>query len=192
MGTSKIITPTGTLSYPNLAKPRAVQAGQKEKYGVALVFPPGADLDALKMAALAIATDKCGGLEKAKTMIKVGSIHWPFNSDWEKKGYPEGSTYINARSDNKPGACYAYPGEDGKPASMADADIEKELYPGAQVRLSVTAFWFDKGLKKGVSFGLNNVQKLGEGPRLDNRKEAREEFDADLNAKPADLASMGL
>jgi hypothetical protein len=58
------------------------------------------------------------------------------------------------------------------------------------VRASLRAFAYDTNGNKGVSFGLNNIQKLGEGQRLDGRKAATDEFDADLSQAPADISAV--
>jgi len=56
------------------------------------------------------------------------------------------------------------------------------------VRASVTAFAYDRPESKGVSFGLNNIQLLdGTTPRLDGRKAAEDEFEADASMQPASL-----
>ena len=64
-----------------------------------------------------------------------------------------------------------------------------EVYAGAIVRASVTSFSYDVSGNKGVSFALNNVQKIRDGERLDGRARAQDDFQADPNAK-ADLADM--
>jgi hypothetical protein len=64
------------------------------------------------------------------------------------------------------------------------------MYPGAQVRGSVSAFGYDYQGNKGVSFGLNNLQKLGEGERIDGRVAADAEFDVDMSESPADLEHL--
>jgi hypothetical protein len=45
-------------------------------------------------------------------------------------------------------------------------------------KVSMTAFPYTFGSKKGVSFGLNNVQILGGGDSLTGGKRAEEDFDA--------------
>lgn len=191
----KIITPIATLSYPHVAAPQPLsakdmKAGKKPKYGVALVFAPGTDLTGLQAAILEAATDKWGG--KAKSVI-AGQRYKTLRDDVaDKPGYPEGAIFLNARSEDKPGCVYAWPDPvTGKPALVPDAQIGKQFYPGAQVRASITAFAYDTDGNKGVSFGLNNLQFVADGPRLDGRKAATEEFESDPNAmKPADLTDV--
>lgn len=182
----KLLTPQATLSYPHIDEPVPPMNGKGEpKYSVALVFPAGADLSMLQAAVLEAATDKWG--TKAAALLKSGGLKNPFRTDGEAKGYGEGSVYFNARSTEKPGAVYLWADPaTGKAMIIPDDLRKKELYAGAQVRASITAFAYDNE-GKGVSFGLNNIQKLGNGPRLDGRKAADEEFEADLSMEPAPM-----
>lgn len=188
--TTKVITGPAMLSYPHLDKAQKAQKdGDKEKFTATFVFAPGTDLAALEAAANEAAEDRFGS--KGPAMLKSGAIRSPFRSDAAAKGYEDGSTFINTRSDRQPGLVYLHAGPDGKsPAEVEQQDITEVFYPGALVRASVVAFAYDTGTNKGVSFALNNIQKLGDGARLDNRVKATDEFDADLNAAPADLSSL--
>lgn len=191
---TRVITPAATLSYPHLFEATTGPGGEgKPKFSATLVFAPGTDITALKQAAIAAARAKFG--DKTEALIRAGKIAMPFREDAEDKGYPEGSVYINCRSDQSPGLVSRYKGPDNKP-SIITKDMQKpgdpnELYPGCQVRASVVAFGYDfQGMKKGVSFALNNVQKLGDGTRLDNRRAASDEFEADLSEAPASLEDL--
>jgi hypothetical protein len=188
--TTLVMTPVATLSYPHIHEPQPPQPGStaKPKYSAVFVFPAGTDLSALKAAALAAATEKWGA--KGAARVTVGGKGSTFRSDVEGK-YPEGSIYISARSEQKPGAVYRWAGPDGKkPATIENEKLKDVLYPGAQVRGQLRAFAYDKAGNIGVSFALNNIQKMGEGERLDNRQDAADAFDADLSAVPADLKEL--
>ena len=202
---TKVITPPAILSYPHLdiavqgtdadGKPQG-----KPKFSCALVFAPGADLTSLKKAALAAAEAKWPGkvaemIQKHKASIAAGGpflFRLPFRTD-AKEGYPDGATFINVRTERAPQCVYAHaaPGTD-KPELIPAEKISEVLYAGAQVRASLNAFAYDTKGNKGVSFALNNVQKLGEGERLDNRTAAIDEFAVDLSATPSDLSALGI
>lgn len=174
----KVITPEATFSYPHLFRPQAAQEGGKEKYSLTLVFDEGADLKELKAAAVEAAQEKWG--DKAKSMIQKGQLRFPFRDDGEEKGYPEGSIFINARSDRRPGVVSIIPDpQTGKPMVIDD---EEQIYPGVIGRASLTAFGYDVSGNKGVSFALNNVQKIRDGERLDGKVKAEDEFEADASA----------
>lgn len=186
----KIISPECVLSYPHLDEPVAAMNGQGEpKYSCTLLFAEGADLAAMQAAVIEAAVDKFGA--KAVQMLKTGALKIPFRTDWEAKGYPEGTTFINVRSAQAPGLVYAHrdPGTK-KPAIVPGDKITEVFYAGAHVRASLAAFGYDTSGNKGVSFGLNNLQKLSDGPRLDGRKAADDDFEATEELAPADLADL--
>jgi hypothetical protein len=187
-----VITPKATLSYPHLDQPQKPQKPtDKPKYSATFVFAPGTDLSSLEKAVMAAGEEKWPG--KFAEMVRIQAVRLPFRKDAEAKGYPAGSIFVNTRSEQKPGAVYSHaaPGSD-KPATIPDDKIREELYPGAQVLGQIRAFSYDNSGNRGVSFALNNIQKIGDGERLDNRQAATEAFAADLNAAPANLAKLGL
>lgn len=193
----KCITPLCILSYPRLDKPTPGEDGKPDKYSAALVFSPEllADpaekklFDELQAAGVAAIQDKFG--TNADKIMRRESFKKGFRRDIEGKGYPEGSIYINARSEQKPGIVYGYAGPDGRPARMPDDKIKSEMAAGYIVRASVTPFAFDRPDNKGLSFALNNLQFIRIGPRLDGHAAPEDEFSVDLNAAPASLADVG-
>ena len=188
-----VITPEATLSYPHLDVPQQPKKPtDKAKYSSTLVFDPGTNLDAMMAAAMAAGEEKWGA--KFAEMVRIQAVRMPFRKDAEAKGYKAGSVFVNARSEQKPGVVYRHAGPDGKPAIIPDSKIKEEMYPGERVRAQIRAFAYDTSGNKGVSFALNNVQRMGNGtaPRLDNRQAATDAFEADLNAAPADLQKLGL
>lgn len=193
---TSVITPKCMLSYPRLAT--AVQGKNKDgtpkgnpKFSACLVFPPGTDLAPMKAAAFAAAQAKFG--TDAADKFKSGAIKSPFRTDIGDRGYEAGSVFMNVRTEKRPGCVYLHAGPDGKkPAVIAQADIEDVLYAGCFVRASLNAFYYDTDGNRGVSFALNNVQKMSDGTRIDGRKAAEDEFESDLSAAPADLGAMGL
>jgi hypothetical protein len=166
-------TPEAILSYPFLFNPRANDEG-KLKFSASLVFPAGTDLTELKTAVLDAAREKFG--TKADELIRLKKIHTPFRDDWESKGYPEGSTFINVTTEKKPGIVSIYRGADGKPAPITDPEL---IYPGCIVMASIVAKYFEAKGKKGITFYLNNLQKRRDGERLDGRMKAEDEFAAE-------------
>jgi len=53
-----------------------------------------------------------------------------------------------------------------------------EVYSGCYARVSLNAFAYSQAGNKGVSFGLNHVQKLADGDFLGGRSRAEDDFDA--------------
>lgn len=201
----KIITPVAILSFPHFDEP--VQGTDAEgkpqgkpKYSGAFVFESGTDLSEAKAAALEVAEARWPGkvkemISKSKKSTDAGSnptFRMPFRTDG-KDGYPEDCTFFNARSEQRPQCVYAAADPDtGKPKRVPVSEVRGEFYPGCKVRASVTFFSYDTRGNKGVGVGLNNVQKVGEGERLDSRTAADDEFTVDLSATPASLKSLGI
>lgn len=190
-----VVTPKAILSYPHLDKPQAgKKSTDKAKYSAALVFPEGSDLSALQAAVIAAAEEKFG--TKGVEMLRTGALRSPFRKDAEAKGYKPGSVFINTRSERKPGLVYLHAGSEkdanGKPlpARIPDDKVRDDLYPGCFVRAQLRAFYYDSEGNKGISFALNNVQKLGDGERIDGRQDATDVFEADLSAAPASLDGL--
>lgn len=187
MSDKKVITPEAMISYPHIFSPQApMSQGDEPKYGAAFVFEEGTDLTELKRAVVAAAKERWG--EKAIDMMRKGQLRNPLRTDVEGKGYPEGSVFINAKSKRQPGVVSTIPdpNNDGKPMRVTDP---AEIYPGAIVKASLVAFAYDYQGNKGVSFGLNNIQKIRDGDRLDGKVAAVDEFDADQDAV-ADLSDL--
>lgn len=169
----KIITPEFIASYPVLFEPKADDRGELF-YSVALVFPAGTDLEALKADAMAVGKAKWGA-----KYVPGPSFHFPFRTDAEAKGYPEGSTFFSAKTKSKPGIVSRYAGPDGKPQVITDPEA---IYPGVILRASIRFYAFESDKKKGVGVQLNNLQKVRDGERMDGRMKAEDEFDADGEA----------
>jgi hypothetical protein len=193
---TKVISPKAVASYPHLDKPQVAEEGQTPKYSIALLFTPEmlkdpaekARFAAMKAAVLTAAEEKWPG--KSTEMLKKKQLRLPFREDWEAKDHPEGTVFCNVRSTQPPAVVYAHAGPDGKPARMPVEQIKDEVYAGAIVRASLSAFGYDKAGNRGIAFGLNNIQKLGEGDRIDGRAAAEDEFDVDLSAAPANLEDL--
>lgn len=194
---TRVQTPAAKLSYPHLFEPwsnvkNISYAPAEPQYSCALVFVPaimqaypklGTDLKTVKQAVLAAGRAKW---TKFDEMVKAGRLKLPFRDDVAAKGYPEGSIFINVRSNQKPGIVMPHAGPDGKPMQLTDTAL---IYPGAIVRASLTAFAYDN-VSQGVSLALNNIQWLGHGDRLDSRVEAGDEFEALEDSEPADIDDL--
>ena len=184
----RVMTPPAILSYPHLFEPVAGPDGGEPKYSATFIFPKGTDLAVLKAAAMAAGRAKWGA--KFEEGLRNGSRKFPFRTDVEEKGYPEGSTFFTARSKQAPGLASRYKGPNGKATPITKEQQVPgnagELYAGCMVRASLVAFAYDN-VSKGVTFALNNIQKLDEGKRLDNRRAAEDEFTDNLSDEPASL-----
>lgn len=164
----KVTTPKGRVSFPHVFKAHSGFEGQKEKYSLTLLIPKATDLSEMKRAAFAAATRKWGPKEQGKW---PRSLRMPFR-DGDEKSHLEGYTghwILSLSSDQRPGLV------DKDSAPIVD---DGTFYAGCYARATVSAFAYDKGGNRGISFGLQNLQKLGEGEPFSGRKRAEEDFDA--------------
>lgn len=176
----RVKLPFAILSYPNFKEPRMVGDATKATYSCALLWDKSTDLSELEEACRAVAVERWGE-EKATKMLKNGGLKWPlkdgdrYAATKDGNEIYEGKVYINAKSEEQPGMVGPRKGTDGKPETY-DAS---QFYAGCIVRASVAVYAFDHPQGgKGVGIGLNNVQFAKNGPRLDNRKSAADDFDA--------------
>ena len=156
----KVMTPEFRASYANVWEPRAMDEKQEKKYSLMMVFPKGADLSALKKAAAQVLIDKFGA-DQAKWPKNLRS---PFRDQGDKiedpnnpGPYVPGATFISASSKQKPGIVDA--------AAQPIIDTS-EFYSGCYARATIRPFYYDNSGNKGVSFGLQNIQKLRDGEPL--------------------------
>lgn len=175
----KLLTPKARLSYPTLFRARAQQEGQEEKFSCALIF----DAEAQKTPEFAAMKAAAGAAAKAKWGDKIPSnMRNPFRDGAEKdsEGYGPGTIFINVSSKQKPGVVRK---TGPRPEDIESIFDENDVYAGMYVVVSVSPYAYDAKGNKGVSFGLNNVLKVGEGDPLGGRSSAANDF-AGIAAPP--------
>lgn len=127
----------------------------------------GTDLTDLKRAVAAAATAEWGERSKWPQGLKL-----PFRDGDEKSdlaGY-EGTTFCSASSKSRPQVI------DQKLNPIVAED--ESFYSGCYARATLIAYAWSNKFGKGVSFSLQNLQKLGDGEQFSGRRNATEEFDA--------------
>lgn len=181
---TKVITPEAIISYPHIFEPQTPPGASEPVYSCALVFLDDVDISEMKTAVTAVAKEKWG--DRTKDLIKSGKIRLPFREDGAEKGYPEGSTFVNVKSKQRPGVVSIYAGANGKAAEITDP---KEIYPGAVVKASLRPYAYSVNGNNGVAFSLGNLQKIRDGERMDGRLSAADEFTAEPRPT-ADLSDL--
>jgi len=164
---NNILTPNATLSFPALFAPKPRSEGAKPVYSCSLLFSPEAqrspEYKAMQMA--------CANAAKAKfgADVKFASLLLPFRDAGEKEhaGYEEGWTYISPWSEQRPGVV------DAQVQDVIDPSL---VYAGQTVRASIAPFAWKNSGRMGVSFGLNHLQLVKEGTRIDGRIPANKAF----------------
>ena len=164
---AKCTSPEFRVSYPHVFKAHSGFEGQEPKFSITMLFPKDTDLKELKRAALNAAVEKFGPKEKWPKVFRL-----PFRDGDEKsdlQGY-EGHTFVAASSKQRPGVI------NGQKIPIIKED--ETFYAGCYARATLIAFAYDTAGNKGVSFALQNIQKLGDGEPFSGRKKAEEEFDS--------------
>lgn len=177
-----LITPEFRVSFAHVFRPQPPMAGSKPdakpKYGVTMLFAPGADLSKLKAAAAEAAQEKFG--KRLADPIFAAKVRTPFRDQGEKpelEGYVKGSIFVNATSAQRPGLV-----DHNVQAIINEADF----YSGCYAVASVNAFAYEQMGNVGVAFGVNNIQKVRDGEPLGGRTRPEADF------KPVAGAAAGV
>lgn len=177
---SGCLTPKGTGLYVSVVEPRTQKiSGQVKvdddgnpikRYSVVLSFPHPDQMDADDKEAFNDLLAHISQTRDEKWKNPPANFRSPIRKCAEKedndgnlpKGYVPGGLFISAWCGEQypPGLA----GPDGK--EVLGPQAKKEFYSGAQYRLHVGAFAYDKAGNRGVSLGLNHIQKVGEGEQI--------------------------
>lgn len=167
------LTPEFRATFTSLFKPSASKNADgtagKLKYSVRAAFPPTTDLKVLKAQAEQAVKDKWG--DKVPK-----SLRSPFrlNEELDNPIPGIGDDWIimtfSANEDRRPGLVGP---------KLQDIIDETEVFSGCWMRAQVRAFAYENAGNRGVSFGLQNVQKLRDDEPLGaGRVPASKAFDA--------------
>ncbi|MEG1106891.1 MAG: DUF2815 family protein [Eubacterium sp.] len=165
---TKVITGEALLSYPALFEPKAMDEKSAKKYSASFVFPK-TDKDTLKLVKEAIeeAKENSKDLFGGKIPSNLKSPIHDGDNDKPDDAIYAGCYYINAYSTTAPKVV---------DSSVSDILDTSEIYAGCYVRASINFYAYTKG-SKGISAGLNNVQKLRDGDPIGGKSRAEDDFD---------------
>jgi len=178
MGTTvnkKLVLPPGLGNYAAIFKPRAYE-NQDPKFSIVLSWPKAEKESLTPLIQAIVAAAKATFGEEAVALLKNGKLKNPLrdgDTETGEDGKPRfpGQYFLtaSAKADRAP--------------QIVDAKVqpvfeEGEAYSGCTFRASVNLFTFEKKGNRGVAVGLNNLQVVKKGPRLDGRKSAEEDFAA--------------
>ena len=164
----RIVSPVGRLSFPALFVPEVNQNNPSApaKYSTIIVFDAETDISEIE-AIIAEATKATFG-DDAPTGLRS-----PIRDGSEKAhlGDPfvKGTKFVSVKSNFQPGIV----GADLQPVIA-----QSEVYPGVYARVQMHAYGYDMNGNKGISLGLDNVQKIKDGGALDGRADAGSAFEA--------------
>lgn len=167
---TKVVTGKVRLSYANVWTPRAgPDEGSALKYSTAILIPK-TDKETIEKINRACAVVKENG--KATWGGKLPpQLKMPLrDGDVDRADDPvyKGCWFLNASSNEKPGIV------DRQMNEIFDKD---EVYSGVFARVSLNFYAFNKNGNKGIGAGLQNIQKVADGPRLSGRTSATEDFE---------------
>jgi hypothetical protein len=161
-----VLTPKGRVCFPQVFEAVSYNGGKPKFSFVLLIDPAKLDKDGkAKMAAMVkaandAAMEKFGVTLDDEDGYKGKPLTSPFKSTG-KQGtdhYPADHIYIKLSSMSRPGVV-------GPDPSEGQLD-ETTFYPGCICHATYDAYAYDNSGNRGVSFGLNNIQKVGDGKRL--------------------------
>lgn len=181
-----IMTPRARLSYPALFKARAMEAGQDPKFSCSLIFDKAAQATPLFAAMKAQAALAA----KIKWPDKLpANLRNPFRDGNERddEAYAD-AIFINVSSKQQPqvvgGAI------DPRTGKLKIIDDPSEVYAGCYVVAAVRAYAYDAKGNRGVSFGLQALQKVADGEALGGGVRATEIFSAVDQSSVSDVNSI--
>lgn len=164
----RVITPPFVLSFPHIFKPKASRSTGNEEYSCTMYFDKEkSDMSKIEAAIEQVITDQFKG-KKAGLKLPIR------DADDETDNYStydgtEGCWVLSAKSVYKVGVV---------DANREDIIDPSELYSGCICRASITAYDYNVDGNKGVSFALNNIQKLADGtPLAGTGQKAADEFE---------------
>lgn len=174
-----LVLPPATGVYVSLFTPRDPPAGSqgKPRYSIVLLYDKkdAAKLLApLQAAAVEVAEAKWPG--KGAQVVKA--MRYPVIADGDER-YPDdpsfkGKVFVRASTQADPTR---------RPPGVVNARMERlhddeHAFSGCTFKTEVRLFPFDKAGNRGIGVGLNNVQVIREGERLDGRRQAEDVFEA--------------
>lgn len=161
-----VMTPIFRVSYPVVFQPRRMDERSDLKYSICMLFKKGEDLSKLKASVQACVLAKYGSKDQVPANFRN-----PFRDQGEKKGaqgYEAGAIFINATSKQRPGIV------DQNVQPIID---ESEFYAGCWARATIRPFCYDTAGNRGVSFGLQNIQKMDDGEPLGGHTRPEMDFE---------------
>lgn len=173
----KCVTHEFRVSFPAVFEPKSFEE-QAPQYSLVMLFDENADLGkpangqkiSLKRAAKNAAEEKWGPMDSWAPKLKK-KIRMPFRDGNDKDESPEykDTIFVTATSKVQPGLV----GPSLRPILKED-----DFYAGCYARAEVIAFAYEKAGNMGVSFALQNIQKLRDGTPFSGRRTADSVFEA--------------
>lgn len=170
---TKVITGKVRFCYAHVFEPTAISEGDTPKYSVCIIISKDDKATLSKIEAAIKAAKEVGKSKIADKNGKIPStIKTPLRDGDEERGDDPAfinSYFINANSSRRPGVV------DRGLNQIIDPE---EFYSGCYGRASINFYAYNVQ-SKGIAAGLNNIQKLEDGERLDGGSSAESDFGGD-------------
>jgi hypothetical protein len=170
---TRVVTGKVRLSYVHVFEPWSNIEGAAKKYSCAILIPKS---DKLTLKKIKEAQEAAAEAGKGKTFggkvpsnLKTTLHDGDEEADLDRNPEYAGHMYMSVSSKTRPGVV------DGALNPILDST---EVYSGCYARVSLNAFAYSTQGNKGISFGLNNLQKVADGPMLGGGTRAEDDFDA--------------
>jgi hypothetical protein len=166
----KVVTGKVRLNFPKLFRAVQINGEGEPKFSTQILIPKTdkATIAALRASEQAAVEEGNEGVFKGKgvtaeSVITAGHLYMS----------------VSAREDFRPQVV---------DAGLNEITDQSQVYSGVYARVSLRSFPYTYGTKKrGVSFGLNNVQIIGGGDRLGGGTTASQDFEPIEEEAGADL-----
>ena len=184
---TKVITGKVRLSYCHVFEPYANSNSDGDaKYSTVLLIPKADKSKSAKLGGVkGTPMTTIAAIRRAQEVAKENGKSTKFNgtipknlqltlhdgdeeADLERNPEYEGHWYMTVSSKTKPGIV----ARDLEPITDST-----EVYSGCYVKASINAYPYNFNGKKGVTFGLNHIQKISDGDPLGGRSRADDDFD---------------
>jgi hypothetical protein len=173
----QVTTPIFPVSFPNKFEARKGFENSEPKFGLTAVFDPSkfSQKDKALWKTMQALADEVS-MDAFKKPIKLlgPDFKKPLRDGAEKPelaGFGEGKRFCSLTTNRKPGLVV----RDKDTGELLDITDPNDFYPGCYAKAKVTCYAY-KNVGKGVAFGLQNVMKVADGPRLDGRADAKKDF----------------
>lgn len=172
---TRVVTGKVRLSYCHIFEAYTNDPEKEARFSVTILIPKSDKATMEKILKAEAAAKEEGKASKfgGKIPSNLSSIIHDGDEEADLERNPEyaGHMYMAMSSKTRPG--------------VVDQDLNPILdttavYSGCYGRVSINAFAYNTAGKKGVSFGLNNVQFLEDGEPLGGRTRAEDDFAEDL------------
>jgi hypothetical protein len=190
-----LLTPKFRVAFPQVWHKKAFKEGDAGRYSLTAMFEPAqfTENDKAKWKALMEACNQVA-LKEWKKAYKVakedGGYTLPFHRGDEQRKWGRGPEIVYCTL----AAVLRRPKIIDIHNVELTEDGDNEFYAGCYARASVNPY-VPKGWRKTMAIGLNNLQKLGEGERLDAFSSAEDDFGSDpaeyAGAEDDDLMGAG-